>query len=100
MNVGGTGHLINAGVSKDNINLLLTTSIIIPMILFSGTVSNIPSGMVTDQFGMVGLLTFIRAADTDPNLVALAPGIDLTTLGKDIAFRYSQKENLLYLAIC
>lgn len=47
----------------------------------SGTVSNIPSGMVTDQFGIVGLLTFIRAAENDPNLVALAPGIDLTTLG-------------------
>jgi len=49
-----------------------------------GTVSNIPHGMVTDQFGMVGLLTFIRAADTDPNLVALAPGIDLTTLGLNL----------------
>ncbi|CAE1307430.1 CNOT2 [Acanthosepion pharaonis] len=46
-----------------------------------GTVSNIPPGMVTDQFGIVGLLTFIRAAENDPNLVALAPGIDLTTLG-------------------
>ncbi|XP_074661497.1 CCR4-NOT transcription complex subunit 2-like isoform X2 [Tubulanus polymorphus] len=49
-----------------------------------GTVSNIPQGMVTDQFGMVGLLTFIRAAETDPNLVALAPGIDLTTLGLNL----------------
>ncbi|XP_064629756.1 CCR4-NOT transcription complex subunit 2-like isoform X2 [Lineus longissimus] len=49
-----------------------------------GTVSNIPIGMVTDQFGMVGLLTFIRAAETDPNLVALAPGIDLTTLGLNL----------------
>jgi len=49
-----------------------------------GTVSNIPVGMVTDQFGIVGLLTFIRAAETDPNLVALAPGIDLTTLGLNL----------------
>ena len=49
-----------------------------------GTVSNIPAGMVTDQFGMVGLLTFIRAAETDSNLVALAPGIDLTTLGLNL----------------
>ena len=47
-------------------------------------VSNIPPEMVTDQFGMVGLLTFIRAAETDPNLVALAPGIDLTTLGLNL----------------
>lgn len=49
-----------------------------------GTVSNIPNGMVTDQFGMVGLLTFIRAAESDPNMVALAPGIDLTTLGLNL----------------
>lgn len=49
-----------------------------------GTISNIPAGMVADQFGMVGLLTFIRAAETDPNLVALAPGIDLTTLGLNL----------------
>jgi CCR4-NOT transcription complex subunit 2 len=36
--------------------------------------------MVTDQYGMIGLLTFIRAAETDPNLVSLALGYDLTTL--------------------
>ena len=56
-----------------------------PLSLFPlGTISNIPPGMVGDQFGMVGLLTFIRAAETDPNLVALAPGIDLTTLGLNL----------------
>ncbi|XP_076444582.1 CCR4-NOT transcription complex subunit 2-like isoform X1 [Babylonia areolata] len=55
-----------------------------------GTVSNIPKGMVTDQFGIVGLLTFIRAAESDHNLVALAPGIDLTTLGLNL----NQPENL------
>lgn len=49
-----------------------------------GTVTNIPAGMVTDQFGMVGLLTFIRAAETDPNLVSLALGSDLTTLGLNL----------------
>lgn len=52
--------------------------------MFEGTVSNIPAGMVADQFGMVGLLAFIRAAENDPNLVALAPGIDLTTLGLNL----------------
>jgi CCR4-NOT transcription complex subunit 2 len=36
--------------------------------------------MVTDQFGMIGLLTFIRAAETDPNLVSLALGADLVTI--------------------
>ncbi|XP_032669386.1 CCR4-NOT transcription complex subunit 2 isoform X2 [Odontomachus brunneus] len=46
-----------------------------------GKVTNIPASMVKDQFGMVGLLTFIRAAETDPNLVTLALGQDLTALG-------------------
>lgn len=49
-----------------------------------GKVTNIPGGMVVDQFGMVGLLTFIRAAETDPNLVSLALGSDLTTLGLNL----------------
>eukprot|EP00096_Caligus_rogercresseyi_P012784 TRINITY_DN5469_c0_g1_i1.p1 TRINITY_DN5469_c0_g1~~TRINITY_DN5469_c0_g1_i1.p1 ORF type:complete len:515 (-),score=154.59 TRINITY_DN5469_c0_g1_i1:310-1854(-) len=49
-----------------------------------GMVRNIPSSMVTDQFGMIGLLTFIRAAETDPNLVSLALGAELTTLGLNL----------------
>ncbi|RWS05638.1 hypothetical protein B4U79_10146, partial [Dinothrombium tinctorium] len=55
-----------------------------------GRVTNIPPGMVTDQFGMVGLLTFIRAAESDPNLVSLALGTDLTTLKLDL----NSQENL------
>ena len=35
--------------------------------------------MVQDHYGMVGLLTFIRGAETDPNLVALALGRYYTT---------------------
>lgn len=54
------------------------------MILFVGLVTNIPNGMVTDQFGMIGLLTFLRAAESDANLVALAPGVDLTSLGLNL----------------
>ncbi|XP_031565521.1 CCR4-NOT transcription complex subunit 2-like [Actinia tenebrosa] len=50
----------------------------------SGMITNIPKGMVTDQFGMIGLLTFIRAAETEPNLVTLALGSDLTTLGLNL----------------
>ncbi|XP_065179394.1 CCR4-NOT transcription complex subunit 2-like [Sycon ciliatum] len=46
-----------------------------------GIVSNIPDGMVTDQFGLIGLLSFIRAAESEPNLTALALGSDLTSLG-------------------
>merc|ERR1719270_510768 len=49
-----------------------------------GQVTNIPANMVVDQFGMIGLLTFIRAAETDPNLVSLALGADLTTLGLNL----------------
>ncbi|XP_015910449.1 CCR4-NOT transcription complex subunit 2 isoform X2 [Parasteatoda tepidariorum] len=49
-----------------------------------GRVTNIPPGMVTDQFGMVGLLTFIRAAESEPKLVSLALGSDLTTLGLNL----------------
>lgn len=51
---------------------------------FPGQVTNIPSGMVTDQFGMIGLLMFIRAAETDPGMVHLALGSDLTTLGLNL----------------
>lgn len=50
----------------------------------AGRVTNIPIGMVTDQFGMIGLLTFIRAAETDPGMVHLALGSDLTTLGLNL----------------
>lgn len=53
-------------------------------VLPDGRVTNIPPGMVTDQFGMIGLLTFIRAAETDPGMVHLALGSDLTTLGLNL----------------
>uniref|UniRef100_A0A8C6WRP1 CCR4-NOT transcription complex subunit 2 n=1 Tax=Neogobius melanostomus TaxID=47308 RepID=A0A8C6WRP1_9GOBI len=53
-------------------------------VLPDGRVTNIPAGMVTDQFGMIGLLTFIRAAETDPGMVHLALGSDLTTLGLNL----------------
>ncbi|KAK3544941.1 hypothetical protein QTP86_029212, partial [Hemibagrus guttatus] len=53
-------------------------------VLPDGRVTNIPSGMVTDQFGMIGLLMFIRAAETDPGMVHLALGSDLTTLGLNL----------------
>lgn len=51
---------------------------------FLGKVTNIPATMVNNQFGMVGLLTFIRAAESDPNLVSLAMGQDLTALGLNL----------------
>lgn len=50
----------------------------------NGRVTNIPRGMLNDQFGMAGLLTFLRAIETDPGIVALALGHDLTTLGLNL----------------
>ncbi|XP_055384296.1 regulator of gene activity [Condylostylus longicornis] len=55
-----------------------------------GKVTNIPASMVNNQYGMVGLLTFIRAAESDPNLVTLAMGQDLTGLGLNL----NSQENL------
>lgn len=40
--------------------------------------------MVTDQFGMIGLLAFLRAAETDPNLASVTFGTDLTALGLNL----------------
>lgn len=56
----------------------------------STTIRNIPPGMVSDQFGMAGLLSFIQTAEADHNLVALNPGLDLTTLGLNL----TQMDNL------
>ena len=50
----------------------------------TGKVTNIPASMVADQFGMVGFLSFIRTAETDQNIVQLAQGSDLTTLGLNL----------------
>jgi len=49
-----------------------------------GQVTGIPCGMLNDQFGMAGLLTFLRAIENDPGIVALALGHDLTTLGLNL----------------
>ncbi|CAG0893159.1 unnamed protein product [Cyprideis torosa] len=51
-----------------------------------GHFSNIPPGVMLDQFGMLGLLSFIRTAETkaDPSLVSLALGQDLTQLGVNL----------------
>ena len=67
------------------------------MIILTGAITNIPKGMVTDQFGMIGLLTFIRAAETEPNLVLLALGSDLTTLGLNLnSPEYANKHLILF----
>ncbi|GMT16323.1 hypothetical protein PFISCL1PPCAC_7620 [Pristionchus fissidentatus] len=49
----------------------------------SGLCSNIPPSMLADQFGMAGLLTYLRQAE-NPSIVSLALGTDLTTLGLNL----------------
>lgn len=43
--------------------------------------SNIPAGMVKDQFGMIGFLQMVRTAACDPKVTSLALGTDLMGLG-------------------
>jgi CCR4-NOT transcription complex subunit 2 len=52
--------------------------------MLAGRVTNIPTSMVKDQFGIVGLLTFIRVAETEPSLVAMSLGQDLKNLGLNL----------------
>lgn len=56
-----------------------------------GTVTGIPPGLLNDQFGMAGLLTFIRAISNEPAIVSLALGQDLTKLGVNLNM---QEKNL------
>ncbi|XP_043830749.1 CCR4-NOT transcription complex subunit 2-like [Dromiciops gliroides] len=53
-------------------------------VLPDGLVTNIPQGMVKDQFGMTGLLAFIREAKTNPGMEHHALGSDFTTLGLNL----------------
>lgn len=48
-----------------------------------GEVTNIPASMLDDQFGMAGLVTYLRTVD-NPSIVSLALGYDLTTLGLNL----------------
>jgi len=50
----------------------------------NGMVTNIPPSLLNDQFGMAGLLTFIRAVQTESAVVSLALGQDLTKLGVNL----------------
>ena len=82
---GNSFILILAQLTSNKLIYLQLTSVFqLSFVIILGRVTNIPQSMVTDQFGMIGLLTFIRAAETDPNLVSLALGADLTTLGLNL----------------
>jgi hypothetical protein len=48
-----------------------------------GRVKNVPSNMLLDQFGIVGLLAYFKA-DRDKDMFTLALGTDLTALGLNL----------------
>lgn len=56
-----------------------------------GRVSNIPRSMIQDQYGIAGLLSFLRAAEHDKTLEVQGLGEDLTKYGFDLNSR-----NFLY----
>lgn len=49
-----------------------------------GRIKNVPSNMLLDQFGMIGILACIKANDKDKDLYTLALGFDLTALGLNL----------------
>uniref|UniRef100_A0A915LLE0 CCR4-NOT transcription complex subunit 11 n=2 Tax=Meloidogyne incognita group TaxID=654580 RepID=A0A915LLE0_MELJA len=50
----------------------------------NGRVTNILPGMLNNQFGMAGLLSFLRTIDNSPSITGLALGQDLTGLGLNL----------------
>ncbi|UXI15353.1 hypothetical protein NH340_JMT01296 [Sarcoptes scabiei] len=57
-----------------------------------GLVTNIPSGMMNDQYGIAGLLTSLKQADMNPNLYALMIGFDLPNINMNL----NSKERLYH----
>jgi hypothetical protein len=49
-----------------------------------GQIKNVPPSMLLDQFGIVGLLAYLRSADKEKDFFALALGTDLTGLGLNL----------------
>ncbi|CAK5088105.1 unnamed protein product [Meloidogyne enterolobii] len=50
----------------------------------NGRVTNIHPGMLNNQFGIAGLLSFLRTIDNSPSITGLALGQDLTGLGLNL----------------
>lgn len=78
---GSSSSSGNSNNKSQNNNIKMSKGV---QISNDGRVTNIPSSMVTDQFGMIGLLAFLRAAETDPNLASVTFGTDLTALGLNL----------------
>ncbi|KAH7643795.1 CCR4-NOT transcription complex subunit 2 [Dermatophagoides farinae] len=49
-----------------------------------GMVTNIPPGMLTDQYGIAGLMAMLHQANSNPNLFALTIGYDVTALNMNL----------------
>lgn len=75
MAAGGDGAKLAGAAGQEQTGVLTSPD---------GKVSNIPSGMIRDQFGMIGMLTFLRALETDPSIVSFALGTELTHLGLNL----------------
>lgn len=54
------------------------------VVLPDGHIKNVPPTMLLDQYGMAGLLSYIKSADKDKDLFMLATGNDLTALGLNL----------------
>lgn len=52
--------------------------------IYLGRIKNVPPNMLLDQFGMVGLLAYLRSAEKEKDFFALALGTDLTALGLNL----------------
>jgi len=77
LQIGGQG----ADDSNQKVNLNQQKGI---QVLPDNSIKNIPNSMLVDQYGIVGLFAFIKAAESDPTLAHLALGTDLTTLGLNL----------------
>ncbi|RNA34246.1 CCR4-NOT transcription complex subunit 2 isoform X4, partial [Brachionus plicatilis] len=62
------------------------------IILPDGRIKNVPPNMLLDQFGIVGLLAYLRSADREKDIYTLALGTDLTALGLNL----NSNENLYH----
>ncbi|KAI2798641.1 CCR4-NOT transcription complex subunit 2 [Blomia tropicalis] len=49
-----------------------------------GNITNIPPGMLTDQFGMAGLVSLLQSTESSTNLFSLAIGYDITTINLNL----------------
>lgn len=73
--------ITNQNNSISNSNQTMKKGIVISP---DGRIKNVPSNMLLDQFGMVGLLAYLRAADKEKDFFVLALGTDLTALGLNL----------------